>query len=342
MDQGSGHAGRLAVSSVAVVSCSSCNQFQLTSASLVPRLLTFSRLPFRLALAALLSLFFYGQAYANSSVFCDRKVVLTAEEKNQLLNFSAAVKDQLQKSGNDAAIISRSGIDLDRFQIRYSHAGFVLRNSENTSWAVRQLYYGCDEEKPSIYDQGLSGFLMDHDNTSIPFVSLVFLPQPKGEEMERSAMDKKLVLNLLGPQYSANAYPFSTQFQNCNQWLLEVLAYAWGNISSSGDFRADAQKWLKENNYQPSDIDVKHRYLVWASHFVPLIHNSDHPSENIDKNLYQVSMPASVEAFVRAQEPAATRVELCLNKGRIVVHRGWEMIADDCVPGEGDEVLSAY
>jgi len=306
------------------------------------RSLTLSRLICRAACLAALGLLCAGQALAaSSSVFCDRKVDLTAEQKNQLLNFTAVVKDQLQKSGDDMAIISRSGIDLDRFKIRYSHAGLTLKNSANTPWAVRQLYYGCDEEKPSIYDQGLSGFLIDHDNTSVPYVSLVFIPPPMGPALEKAATDNKTALSVLGQQYSANAYPFSTQFQNCNQWLLEVLAYAWGHIESTGDYRADAQKWLKDNNYQPSNIDVKHRYIVWASHFVPLISNSDHPPENVDHNLYQVSMPASVEAFVKNQVPQATRVELCMNKGKIVIHRGWEMIADDCVPGDGDEVLTA-
>jgi hypothetical protein len=309
----------------------------------VSRFLTLSKLACRLACLTIFGLLCYGQANAsNSSVFCDQTAVLTAEEKNQLLNFSATVKNVLQKSGNDMAIISRSGIDLDRFEIRYSHAGFTLKNSANTPWAVRQLYYGCDEEKPSIYDQGLSGFLMDHDTRSIPYVSLVFMPPPMETALAKAALDKQTALNLLGALYSANAYPFSTQFQNCNQWLLEVMAFGWGHIESKGDYRADAQQWLKENKYQPTDIDVKHRYLVWASHFVPLVHNSDQPAENLDKNLYQVSMPASIESFVKAQVPQATRVELCLNKGKIVIHHGWDMIPEGCLVGEGDEVVSAH
>ena len=50
-------------------------------------------------------------------------------------------------------------------------------------------------------------------------------------------------------------------------------------------------------------------------------------------------MPASIEAFVRASLPQATRVELC-HKGRhIVIRRGWDQIAEGCITGPQDTVL---
>jgi hypothetical protein len=298
----------------------------------------------RLFVARLLCLALLGwacgaQAQSGSSTFCDEHVTLTAAQKNRLLLFSSAVKDTLEKSGEDVAIISRNGIDLDRFNIRYSHSGISLRGSPNTPWSVRQLYYGCEEQKPSIYDQGLSGFLIDHDNTPIPFVSIVFLPASPGRELAQTALDKQAAMALLGPQYSANAYAFSTAFQNCNQWVMELLAHAWGVPETGGDFRADAQNWLKAEHYQPSDIDVGHKWLVWATYFVPLVHSSDHPAENVRKNLYQVSMPASIEGFVRNELPQASRVEMCADQDHIVIHHGWDPIGDDCRPGAGDEVL---
>lgn len=282
-----------------------------------------------------------GQAYANSSVFCDRQAALSAEQKNQILNFSTAVKDVLKKSGHDAAIISRSGTDLERFHIRYSHAGITLKKSENTEWSVRQLYYGCEEEKPSIFDQGLAGFLMTRDDKLPSYVSMLFLPAPQEQQLEQTALNKQTALQLLGPSYSANAYAFSTAFQNCNQWLMELLAYAWGGIQTDSDFRSKAQQWLKANQYEPTAIDVKHRYVIWAGYFVPLIHASDHPPKNVGKNIFEVSMPASIEQFVKQRIANTERVEMCLKDNRIVIHRGWTPIADGCVAGPDDEVLSA-
>jgi len=291
---------------------------------------------------ALLALIAGGQAHANSLMFCDQNISLTADQQNRILLFSSKIKDLLENSGNKVAIISRSGIDLDRFNIRYSHSGISLKDSKNTSWSVRQLYYGCKESKPSIYDQGLSGYLMDHENASSQYVSIVLIPPPMEDLVEQAALDKQISLKLLGTDYSANAYPFSTAFQNCNQWVMELLAHALGTLDRHGDLRLVAQNWLKAQNYQPTDIDIKHAYMMWGSHFLPLIHNSDHPAENIEKKLYQVSMPASVEAFVKATVPGASRLELCLNKHTMVVHYGWDSIREHCQPGADDEVVPLF
>jgi hypothetical protein len=53
---------------------------------------------------------------------------------------------------------------------------------------------------------------------------------------------------------------------------------------------------------------------------------------------FQVSMPASIEAFVRQRMPQATRIELCYTPQHIVVRRGWEPIPSGCAPGAEDTV----
>ena len=294
-----------------------------------------------LIFAQLLCLLFAGQASASSFLFCDHEAALTATEKNQALNFSQVVKNVLEKSGKEVAIVSRSGTDLTRFHIRYSHSGIALKKSENTAWSVRQLYYGCDDQKPSIFDQGLAGFLMTHDDDIPSYVSVLLLPSPASEELEQTALNNKTSLQLLGSEYSANAYAFSTIYQNCNQWVVELLAYAWGNINATDNFRTNAQSWLKANDYKPTDIDTKYRYVIWLGHLIPLLHSNDHPPENVDNKIFQVCMPASVEQFVKKRYDSVSRVEMCLKDNRIVIHHGWDSIADGCIAGPDDEVLSA-
>jgi len=53
-----------------------------------------------------------------------------------------------------------------------------------------------------------------------------------------------------------------------------------------------------------------------------------------------VSVPASIEDFVRRRAPKAQRVELCHDEGRVVVRRGWEQIGAECKPLPGDEVIA--
>ena len=270
---------------------------------------------------------------------CDPPDTLSAEHKDKLFRFGAIIKAELEKSGQRLALIARSGTDLSRFGVRYSHAGFSLKNSPDTPWAVRQLYYACDQKQPLIFDQGMLGFLLGMNEASLGYVSVVLLPTAEAAEVEQAALDKRQALQMLGATYSANAYPFSLQYQNCNQWVAEVLALAQGRLNDGAPPREQAQAWLKGQGYTPSVMDVGWRPLMWAAYLVPWLHNDDHPAEDLAQKIYRVSMPASIEAFVQARVPGATRVEFCHTEHHVVVHRGWTPIAQGCVAGEQDEVL---
>ena len=272
--------------------------------------------------------------------FCDRPAALSAGQQDTLFRFGAIVKEALDASGQGVALIARSGLDLRRVGMRYSHAGFSLRASPNSPWSVRQLYYACDEQKPRIYDQGLAGFLLGSDAPDIGYLSVVLLPAEAATELERAALDDWQALALLGPAYSANAYPFSLRYQNCNQWVMELLAAAWGPQREADPPRAAAQGWLAEQGYVPSVVDVGYRPLMWAGAFVPLLHNDDHPAEDLARNTYRVSMPASIEAFVQARVPGATRIEFCHNGRQVVVRQGWGLIPEGCRPEVQDSVIA--
>lgn len=279
---------------------------------------------------------------AASWTFCDAKTAWSAADKDRLLRFAAVVKRELERSGARVALIARSGLDLRRLAQRYSHAGVALRASPETPWAVRQLYYACDEEMPRLYDQGMSAFLMGTDDARIGYVSLVVLPEAPAAALERTALDNRLALGLLGAEYSANAYPFSPRYQNCNQWVAELLAAAWGQLDADADetpsARRAAQRWLHTQGYEPTRLELGW-WLMRASTFVPWVHSEDHPAEDVLGGVFRVSMPASLEAFARRQAPAATRVELCHAGERVVIRRGWAPIADGCQPEAGDEVV---
>ncbi len=276
--------------------------------------------------------------------FCDRPGEPNPARQDRLLRFGAVVKSELEKSGQRVALIARSGIDLSRFGVRYSHAGISLQASENTPWSVRQLYYACDEGKPKIYDQGMSAFVLADDVSAVGYVSVVLLPQPEAAELERVALSNRQAVQLLGATYSANAYPFSQRYQNCNQWVIELLAAAWGGLDTgpidAQAQRAQAQAWLKDKGYRPSELAVNSRPLMWAGAFIPWLHSDDHPPEDIEQMTYRVSMPASIEAFVQAWAPGATRVEFCHTARHVVVRRGWELIPEGCEPGAQDTVIA--
>lgn len=279
---------------------------------------------------------------ATSSRFCQPEPQLDAEQQDKLLRFAAVIKTELDRSGARVALVARSGLDLQRVGQRYSHAGLSLRESPETRWAVRQLYYACDERRPMIFDQGLTAFLAGNDDPRRGFVSLLLLPQPAADRLERTALDKALALALLGVDYSANAHAFSLRYQNCNQWVAELMAVAWGGLDPGGEtpLRAAAQQWLRGNAYAPTVIEIGRGPLRWAAALVPWLHEDDHPPEDLAAGRYRLSMPAALEAFARQREPQAERLEFCHTPRHVLWRRNGAPLPEDCTPAEGDQVLS--
>ena len=293
------------------------------------------------ALLAATALLAAAPAHAGLPTLCDRHHDLSADDQDVLLRFGAVVKDELAAAGAEAALVARTGTDLHRFGIRYSHAGVVLKDHADLPWSVRQLYFACDERRPRVFDQGVAGFVFGSDDPATGWVSLVFLPPARTAALARAAADRTQALRVLGSTYSANAYPFSTRYQNCNQWVAEILAAAWDDAPApeGEDPRRRAQGWLYGQRYAPTVFEAPVRAWLWAAELVPLLHSDDHPPWELADDRMSVSMPLSIETFVHRVEPAATRVELCHVGRRVVVHRGWDALADGCVAGPDDRTL---
>lgn len=283
-----------------------------------------------------------------SSRYCDAPTAPDAAQQDRLLRFAALLKARLEASGRPLALVARSGLDLRRFGQRYSHAGISLQASANTPWSVRQLYYACDEARPRLYDQGLAGFVSATDDPSLGYVSVLLLPADAGAALARVALDNRAALGLLGAAYSANAYPFDARYQNCNQWLAELLALAWGapapdaagTAGEDGFDRRAAQAWLRAAGYQPTAVALRNPLWRMAAWFVPWLHEDDHPPDDLAAGIVQVSLPAALEDFVQARLPGTERLELCHRGAQVVLRRGWRPIAEGCVPEPGDEVLA--
>lgn len=270
---------------------------------------------------------------------CDRANPITASQQDRLLRFAAVVREALAGSGAEAALVSRSGTDLSRFGLRYSHAGVALADGLgdglDTPWAVRQLYYACAEGAPRLFDQGLAGFISGGDDAELGYVSLLLLPPEAAAPLAAATRDKALALRLLSARYSANAYPFSTSYQNCNQWVAELLAAATGGSAT----REDAQAWLRHEGYAPEPVHAS-PWLMLAGRFVPWLHFNDHPAEQLNAGAVQTSLPDSLEAFARQRWPAARRIELCHGPQGVVQREGGAPLAPGCVPQPGDRVIA--
>lgn len=264
---------------------------------------------------------------------CDRAHATSAAQQHRLLRFAAVVREALAASGAPVALVARSGTDLSRFGLRYSHAGLALAEGLETPWAVRQLYYACAEGQPRLFDQGLAGFVSGTDDVATGYLRVLLPPPEAGATLAAAALDKPLALGLLNARYSANAYAFSTEFQNCNQWVAELLAAALAGTRT----RDGAQHWLRQAGYAPEPVRVS-GLLMLAGRLLPWLHFYDHPDEQLQAGQVQTSLPDSLEAFALRLWPTARRIEFCHGPQGIVQREGGPPLAAACVPQPGDRV----
>lgn len=300
--------------------------------------------------------------HAGALAFCDPPAPLDAVQQDRLLRFAAVIKDELDRSGASVALAARAGLDLGRWGQRYSHAGVSLRASPNGRWSVRQLYFDCDEKRPRLFDQGMAGFVAGAAGPVLGHVSVVLPPPAEAVRLEAAALDGRRALRLLGAAYSANAYPFAVRYQNCNQWVAELLAIAWGGLDAAdgpplaagtaadaaapstapgGDaaLRGAAQHWLRDQGYEPVTFELGSAVWVWLAGRLPWLNTDDHPDADLAKSRLHVSMPVAIESFVRWLAPQAQRIEFCHDETRVVVRKGWAPLGPGCVPEDGDRVI---
>jgi len=269
---------------------------------------------------------------ASGGHFCGLDEAPSAAQLDLQLRFTAFIREQLNGSGQDLALIARDGLDLARIGQRYSHAGLALRESPAGAWSVRQLYYACEDGRPRLFDQGLAGFLMGSRQAERGHVSVLLLPAEAARPLAAAALDDARALRFLHPHYSANAYAFGLRYQNCNQWVAELMAAAWGEAQT----RAQAQDWLLRSDYHATLVRPRWRPTLWLATLSPWLHLADHPHEDLAQGQLRVSLPQGLMDWLQSRHPEARRLEFCHRPGLMVMREGGPPLSEDCQAEAGD------
>ncbi|HEM8662444.1 DUF2145 domain-containing protein [Klebsiella aerogenes] len=174
----------------------------------------------------------------------------SAETIAATMHQAQRLKQQLNNEPEPVVILVRQGQDISSRGLTWSHAGYALRQADN-SWRVYHNLNTCGTARSALYVQGLYEFLADElVNQQIAIL------RPRGElnAALQELLHSPVKLNLFhSPRYNLIAWPFSGPYQNSNGWLLELFARANdGHIWS----RQQARDWLAQQPYQPSLVDV--------------------------------------------------------------------------------------
>lgn len=193
------------------------------------------------------------------------------------LAMAEKVRQALEASGDQVVVLARSGQDLSKYGLRYSHLGFAYRQPAGASGAVWRVVHklnACGSADADLYRQGLGEFFLDD-----PWRYEAAWVAPGAELQQRLLtllQDDAAVTRLHLSAYNMLSYPWSTRYQQSNQWLIETLSMAAEPGVAS---RTQAQAWLQLKSYQPTTLTLGAFTRLGARVTAANVAFDDHPNE---------------------------------------------------------------
>ena len=202
--------------------------------------------------------------------------------------------------------------------MRYSHVGFTWRDHPKGRWLVVHELNECGTASSDIYDEGLGNFFLDD---LWKMEAVILIPDAPARQRLAAMLASGAHFAFHDPHYNMVAYPFSTQYQNSNQWALEVVAAAEAaDVAAAGTAvaasRAQAQQWLKSAGYQPTELKLDAITRLGARLTNANIAFDDHPGELRWADRIRTVTVESVFNFIAGRDPAAIRIEVAGGPGQ--------------------------
>ena len=200
----------------------------------------------------------------------------TALAVTRAMDLAERTAIRLTQSGADVVVIARAGQNLSEYGLRYSHLGFAYREGEGKTavWRVVHKLNECGTAHASLYRQGLGEFFLDD---LWQYEAAVVVPAPRTQAHLRALLvDNAAVVRLDTPAYSVVAYPWSSRYQQSNQWAIETLALAEDPAAAT---RERAQTWLRLHGYEPTTLHLSAFKRLGARMTRANVAFDDHPNE---------------------------------------------------------------
>lgn len=199
----------------------------------------------------------------------------TALAVTRAMDLAERTAIRLTQSGADVVVIARAGQNLSEYGLRYSHLGFAYREGEGKTavWRVVHKLNQCGTADAAVFRQGLAEFFLD---TPFRYEAAFVVPDPEVQAaLLRTLVDDQRVVQWHTPAYSVIAYPWSTRYQQSNQWALETLA---GSLDPAAATRERAQAWLQLHDYQPTVLHIDALTRLGARMTRANVAFDDHPN----------------------------------------------------------------
>lgn len=244
---------------------------------------------------------------AAAGTACSEKIP-APETLQKAFQLAVKTRNALDATGAQVALVARVGQDLSQYNLHFSHMAFVWRDHPQGRWLVMHALNQCGTAESALYNEGLANFFFDD---MFAWDALIITPSP---ELQAKIVERLKNLQQLESmhqgRYNMLAYPFSTQYQNSNQWVLEILADAM-RAAQQND-RAQSQAWLKQNGYKPSILHILALQRLAGRLFKANVAFDDHPNGDRFAGKIAVVSVDSVADFMQQRDLKSSRQILSL------------------------------
>lgn len=238
-----------------------------------------------------------AMTFAHAGQTCEQR---SPDPKRIMQGFELAqqVKQTLDQSKSELAIIARNGQDLTQYHLRYSHMGLIRKDADGRWMIVHELNQ-CGTAESALFKQGLANFFLDDP---FRYEALVLIPSAELQHKILAKLDSDTIKQLHETHYNMLAFPYSQRYQNSNQWALEVIAAALAQDTVI-DTREQAQAWLKIAGYQATTLEIPMMTRLGARLFRANIAFDDHPMGRRMSGHIDTVTVDSVEQFLKKRDP---------------------------------------
>ena len=202
---------------------------------------------------------------------------------------------ELEASQAQIAFVGRVGSDLSVYGLKYSHMGVVIKDHPKGRWIFTHLLNHCGSSESALYDEGLVTFFMD---APFAYESIIIVPTKKVQIAMQEKLKSGWGDRFHEASYSTIANPFSTRYQNSNQWLLELIVVSNSFFQSTMDRHA-AQQILKQTHFQPDYVTISGGKRIGASLFRRNVRFDDHTEQTQQSARYPLVTVRSVARYLR-------------------------------------------
>ncbi|CAN5638699.1 hypothetical protein BH10PSE5_BH10PSE5_36050 [soil metagenome] len=168
--------------------------------------------------------------------------------------FSKQVERDLAGRGAKLAMVFRTGRPRSQLPegISYTHGAFwVYRNIKTADgqtqqgYAVYNLYAGDGKAWPKIESRLVQDYPFDFTRGSTVDDMAVIIPSPEMQRRIIAVIDSPTYQAVHNPHYSLVANPWKRTYQNCNNFMLNVIAAAIWQTSNPDQITADLKAHYK-------------------------------------------------------------------------------------------------